>query len=135
MFVTFGVDGLFGAGLCLPLADGLGEAVGLLRFGRDITGFGEIDFEVTDDGFGDTENGLGDIDLEDTGDTAGFDEAGFGEAGFGQAGEADLVELSEDFFAFKEAWFVPVGLFPSTPMCFTKLGVTGFKPVLLRVVR
>ena len=126
---------MFGAGLGLPLqVDGLGEAVALFGFGRDITGLGEIDFEVTDDGFGDTDNGFGDIDFEDIGDTAGGKEAGFGDGGFGKAGEADLVELSEDFFAFK-VWLVSFGFFSSTPMCFTKLGVTGFRPVLLRVVR
>ena len=79
MFVTF--EGLLGAGLGRPLVDGLGEAVGLFGFGRDVTGFGEIDFELTDDGFGDNDNGLlGDIDFEVNAATAGFEEAGFGEA-------------------------------------------------------
>jgi len=43
------------------------------------------------------------------------------------------VEL-DDWFEFNVWFVVPLPSFPSTPMCFTKLGVTGFKPVLLRVV-
>ena len=79
MFVTF--DGLLSAGLGRPLVVGLGEAVGLFGFGRDVTGLGEIDFELTDDGFGDTNNGLlGEIDFEDNVGTVGFEKAGFGEA-------------------------------------------------------
>ena len=114
---------MFGAGLGWPLVAGLGEAVG-----RDVNaGLGGINFEFTDDGFGDTDNGLGDIDFVGNGDVNCFVEAGFGDACFGQVGEADLVEAC---FAF-----APLPSFSSTPMCLTKLGVTGFRPVLLRVVR
>lgn len=132
LFVNFGPDGLFGAGLVWPLVGGLGEeAVGLFVFGRDITdaGFGGINLEFTDDGFGDTDNGLGDIDFVDNGDVKCFVEAGLEDACFGEVGEADLVELDACFV------FAPLASFSSTPMCLTKLGVTGFRPVLLRVVR
>ena len=108
---------------------GLGEAVGLLGFGRDITGFGEIDFEVTDVGFGEADNGLGDAGFGDE----GFAEAGLTYACFGEVGKAELVEFSDDWFAIKVC-LVPVESFPSAPICFTKLGVTGFRPALFRVV-
>ena len=125
---------MFGAGLVWPLVDGLGEeAVGLFGFGRDITadaGFGGINFEFTDDGFGDTDNGLGDIDFVDNGDVKCFVEAGSEDDCFGVGvGEVNLVELDSCFA------FTPLPSFPSTPMCLTKLGVTGLRPVLLRVVR
>ena len=126
---------MFGAGLGWPLVDGLGEeSVGLVGFGRDITadaGFGGINFEFTDDGFGDSDNGLGDIDfVVDNGEVKCFVEAGFEDACFGVGvEEADLVELDTCFA------FAPLASFSSTPMCLTKLGVTGFRPVLLRVVR
>ena len=134
LFVAFGPDGLFGAGLGWPLVDGLGEEAGLVGFGRDITadaGFGGINFEFTDDGFGDSDNGLGDIDfVVDNGEVKCFVEAGFEDACFGVGvEEADLVELDTCFA------FAPLASFSSTPMCLTKLGVTGFRPVLLRVVR